>query len=223
MARLAGRQDTDNDRLGDRIANALRDAIVDGEILPGTWLGEEALAKEYRVSRTPVREALMRLMAEGLLTAGPNRGLVVTSVSLEEVAALYVVQEALDGVAARLAAERHNADVEMQLEHNLDAMRHACQAKEVDNVVRINREFHALVRTAAANPYVDRFLTEVEHRFRRFPPDDVQSRALEAVEEHAAIVEAIKRGDGKAAESAAVHHQRKAKEARIRNLLGYVG
>jgi DNA-binding GntR family transcriptional regulator len=165
----------------------------------------------------------MRLMAEGLLTAGPNRGLVVTSVSLEEVAALYVVQEALDGIAARLAAERHNADVEMQLEHNLNAMRHACQAKQVDNVVRINREFHALVRTAAANPYVDRFLTEVERRFRRFPPDDVQSRALEAVEEHAAIVEAIKRGDGKAAESAAAHHQRKAKETRIRNLLGYVG
>src|ERR1700753_2242511 len=90
----------------DAVTNALREAILDGTIAESTWLREEDLARELSVSRTPVREALRRLSDERLTNRVANRGSIVAPMTLDEVLAVYVVRESLEGLAARTVAQR---------------------------------------------------------------------------------------------------------------------
>ena len=83
-----------------RVRRALENAIVDGQYPPGSRLDPEALAQEFECSRTPIREALSRLTADGLAEAHRGRGVVVSQVSLEDVRALFELREALDCRAA---------------------------------------------------------------------------------------------------------------------------
>lgn len=92
--------------LGANIANALRDAIVAGQLLPGQALGQEYLARVFGVSRVPVRESLKQLAAEGLVVVEPHKGAVVARLSLEELDELYGIIWALEEVAVRVAVPR---------------------------------------------------------------------------------------------------------------------
>ena len=90
----------------ERVYASLKHDILQGVLPPGTSLREEELGRSHQVSRTPVREALSRLEIEGLAARRPRAGLVVSTPTLDEIIDLYVVREALEGLAARLAAER---------------------------------------------------------------------------------------------------------------------
>jgi DNA-binding GntR family transcriptional regulator len=92
----------------DRVVHVLREAILDGVLPPLSWLRESELAQELSVSRTPVREALRRLSAEGLVTITANQGATVTPMTIEEILEVYVVRENLEGLAARLAAKHRS-------------------------------------------------------------------------------------------------------------------
>lgn len=205
----------------DRVANGLREAIVNGEIAPGCWLGEEAIAREYGVSRTPVREAFKALLAEGLLTQTGNRGVVVTSLSLDDLAALHAVRSALEGIAARFAAERGDQLVLERLRNNLFAMELAVASNNRSEELGIIHEFHELLRAGAANVYVQRFLTEVARHFRRLRRATYEEpgRGAEVLAQHTRIVEAIASRDSDAAESAAIEHQRQSQEVRKRTMV----
>lgn len=99
-------------RASDRAYRALREEIVDGLLPPGALLGEVEQSRRLGLSRTPLREALARLVADGLAEPAPGRGLVVTSVSLEEARPLFDLRIALETLAARRAAERIAAQPE---------------------------------------------------------------------------------------------------------------
>ena len=106
-------------RASDRAYAALRDDIIEWRLLPGTVLGEVEQSERLGVSRTPLREALGRLTAEGLTTTAGGRGVVVTDVSLEDIDELFELRETLECKAAALAAERGDAAVFLQLQEEL--------------------------------------------------------------------------------------------------------
>jgi DNA-binding GntR family transcriptional regulator len=206
----------------DRVTESLREQILSGTIATGAWLGEVALAREFGVSRTPIREALKRLLAEGLLTQTPSRGLVVASVSIEDLQALYSVREALEGVAARACADRGDSNLVTLLRANVEAMTIAARRGSSDELTHMNHQFHVLLRQGANNVYLDKFLTEIDHRLSQFRQTtyELLGRADEAIGEHLALVDAISRRDPISAEAAALTHQRNAREARVRRLIG---
>lgn len=202
------------------VTGALREAILDGVLAPSTWLREDEVSAAFRVSRTPAREALRRLADEGLATKTANHGTVVAPLSLEDVLALYVVREDLEGLAARLAALRRPEELVARMKGCQDQMRRA--QGDPKKLARINLVFHRLVREASGNPYLERFLTQVEHAVRRLPVTTFaqHGRPAEVLDEHAAIIDAIRDGDGAAAEESARAHMRRARELRLSTLLG---
>src|SRR6476661_1015666 len=109
----------DTMRASDKAYAALRDDIIEWRLAPGTVLAEVEQSERLGVSRTPVREALSRLTAEGLTTAAGGRGVVVTDISLEDIDEMFELRETLEGKAAALAAERGERTVFEQLHADL--------------------------------------------------------------------------------------------------------
>src|SRR6476620_8548504 len=106
-------------RASDKAYRALRDDIIEWRLLPGTVLAEVEQSERLGISRTPLREALSRLTAEGLTTTAGGRGVVVTDISLDDIDELFELRETLEGKAAALAAERGDAAVFLQLQGEL--------------------------------------------------------------------------------------------------------
>jgi len=206
----------------DDVTGAMREAILDGVLSPSTWLRESELATTFKVSRTPIREALKRLADEGLVIKTAHHGAMVASLSLEDVLALYVVREDLEGLAARLAAVRCPEGLVDQLDEINSRLRKAAERGEPGELSKLNLEWHRALRTGAANPYLERFLNQVEHAVRRLPATTLMhpGRADEVLAEHDAVARAVKERNGEAAEEGARAHMRRAREIRLAVLLG---
>ncbi len=213
---------THRGRTTDAVTDALREAILDGVLGPTTWLREDEIAGAFRVSRTPVREALRRLADEGLVVKTANHGTTVAPLSLEDVLALYVVREDLEGVAARLAAVRCPTGLVETLDGIGAEMKEAAAQQDTAGLSRLNLAWHRALRDATGNSYLDRFLGQVEHAVRRLPASTLgyKDRAEEAVAEHDAVVRAIEARDGEAAERSAKAHMRRARQIRLAVMLG---
>ncbi|SDT15834.1 DNA-binding transcriptional regulator, GntR family [Pseudarthrobacter equi] len=196
-------------RASDRAYAALRDDITEWRLLPGTVLGEVEQSERLGVSRTPLREALGRLTAEGLTTAG-GRGVVVTDVSLDDIDELFELRETLECRAAALAAERGDAAVFLQLQKELleapalidgsDPGRHEYYG--------LAGRLDAAIDDAVANAYLIQAMRALRvHlvRVRRLAADDAE-RLTAAAAEHAAIAEAIASRNPRLAEAATTLH-----------------
>jgi DNA-binding GntR family transcriptional regulator len=205
----------------DAVSDALREAILEGLLPPSAWLREDELAAAFDVSRTPVREALRRLSDEGMAVKTVHQGTVVAPLSFEDILALYVVREDLEGLAARLAAVRHPKELFVPLHEIHAEMTVTAEGGDAAELARQNLVFHRLLRKAAGNPYLERFLTQVEHAVRRVPSTfTVPGRPESVLAEHAALLAALDAGDADEAERVARHHMRQAREVRLRFLLG---
>ncbi|MGC5615487.1 GntR family transcriptional regulator [Georgenia sp. Z1491] len=209
-------------RTTEAVTDAMREAILDGVLAPSTWLREDELAQSLGVSRTPVREALRRLSDEGLTVKTAHQGTVVAPMTLEDLLALYVVRENLEGLAARLAAVRGNDVLAATLREINDRIRTAHEAGDVPEVRKVNLEFHRVLRDASSNPYLGRFLQQVEHAVRRLNATTLEApgRVEEVLAEHEGIITAVAAQDAAAAESAAKAHMRRARELRLNAVLG---
>lgn len=195
-------------RASERAYTALREDIIDWRLEPGTVLAEVDLSERLGVSRTPVREALTRLLADGLVAAQGGRGLVVTSVSTRDIAQLFELRQALEQQAARLAAIGRDREVFEQLAtefRSADALLHGSDRAEYYALVA---RFDAAMDAAANNPYVVAALRTVRPqlaRVRRISQDNA-ARLRAAAREHLLIVEAVAAGDGELAASATHVH-----------------
>lgn len=205
----------------DAVTDALREAILTGVLRPQQWLREDQLARALAVSRTPVRDALRRLSDEGLTQHAANRGTVVAPMSLDEILSVYAVRANLEGLAARLAAGLRPAGLLPELLAIHREMSQARQAGATD-LSAINLRFHRAIREATQNSYLERFLNQIENAVRRFGETTFAEpgRPDEVLEEHAAIIEAIGAGDADLAEERATAHMRKAREVRLRQMIG---
>jgi DNA-binding GntR family transcriptional regulator len=181
-------------RASDRAYATLREEILDGELEPGSLLAEVEQSSRLGVSRTPLREALARLGADGLVRAHSGRGVVVSDVSVEHITQLFEVRQALEVQAARLAARRRDESVFIQLQKDFRT------AGELDASDPARDEYYELVARldaaideAVDNPYLVQALANVRThaaRIRRLSHDDPE-RLRRAADEHLTIVDAI--------------------------------
>lgn len=197
----------------ERVYRDLKEMIIAGELEPGSRLVELDLAARFGVSRTPVREALKRLAAGHLVVGDPPRGLVVRTPEAAEVEEVYLVREVLDGLAARLAAQRITPDEVHRLRDILDRMRRAIQQNRTDVVVNANIAFHDVIYRIAGNQTLSRLGQDLSNFVRRFSAEAFSSRArVEAVlREHETLLEAVASRDPEAAERASGAHLRTAR------------
>ncbi|MGX7680819.1 GntR family transcriptional regulator [Jatrophihabitans sp. DSM 45814] len=204
----------------DVVTDALREAILEGALPESTWLREDELAKDLGVSRTPVRDALRRLSDEHLAVRTAHRGTIVAPMRLDDVLAVYTVREVLEGLAARMTANRPRAGTTDELLRVHGQMADAFESGNLDVLPKLNLEFHAILREGSDNDYLQRFLLQIEHAVRRFQSSTFEftARATEALAEHRAILDAIIASDGDLAAQRAQEHISRAREARIRRL-----
>ena len=186
----------------------LAEEIISGRLLPGTRLEEQAIADRFETSRTPVREALRRLEATGLIEIRPRRGVVVSNVTRERLAQMFEAMAELEGACARLAAERMT-DVERDSFSNLHAKGEAlAEDGEPDAYEKHNRKFHAAIYAGSANEVLEESTQAVRARLAPFRSAQFQipGRIARSNAEHSEVVEAILARDGNRAYDAMRRH-----------------
>lgn len=214
----------------DEVYARLKAAILSGDLAPGLPLAQEQLADRLGVSRQPVSHALRLLHSEGLVTERGRRGLMVAPVEPDRLRGLYQVRAALDGLAARLAAERAAAGAAADLTHCLAEGRRALGQGSLPKgslakgslaeLIDADAAFHQAVYDLSGNPAIAETAEAAWPHFRRSMGvvlSDASYRER-AWREHAAIAEAIRRGAAAAAESLAREHAEAAGLATWRRL-----
>jgi DNA-binding GntR family transcriptional regulator len=217
---IAAKAPSDRTSRAQHVYDALRSMIQEGRYGSGDRIREEEVARTLGVSRTPVREALSRLQARGLLEMAQG-GLVVAVLKRAQVLELYAMREILEGSAARFAAQ-HASPSEIGTLHRL-AEHFERSLGDPRKLALINREFHEAIHEAAHNRYLMRTLYELNDALALLPGTTfmVEGRPRIAVEEHARIIQAVEQRDADAAERAARHHMHKAQEARLELMLQF--
>jgi len=196
------------------VAEVIRDGILEGRLRPGDRLKEDMIAKELEVSRTPVREAIAMLQAEGLLDAQQHRGAQVRSYTPGELEEIYDLRSILEGYAARRAATRITARELARLAASVERME-KLEPKDLEHLVQQNGIFHDTILQAADS---QRLLTMVSQT--RALPLIYQSYAWYtaaqlslSLEYHRRVLSALERRDAEQAEYDMRHHLFNAKEA----------
>jgi len=190
------------------VADALRDAIVDGEFAPNQRLVEADLSERFGASRGSIRTALLELGAEGLVERVANRGARVRAVSLAEAIEITEVRMALEGLCAAKAATRLTGDDRDRLRGIGTAMQEAVRSGDLLGYSELNRQLHALIRTlggqSTAQAILERLRGQnVRHQFRlALHP----GRAAVSLPQHLEIIEALCAGEAEAAEAAVRRH-----------------
>ena len=190
-------QRLENMTLWQRVYDFLREEILAERLQPGAELQEVALSEELGVSRGPIREAIGRLAAEGLVTVRPRRGAVVRSLSKDEFLELYQVREALEMMAVRLAVPKLAAEDIAELEQLITAMNGHAERDEVADFFEANMAFHARLFEASGNARLQELYGQLVGQMGRYRMRSLTLRGnlQRSVAEHGAILRAAKRGD----------------------------
>ncbi|MGN5477207.1 GntR family transcriptional regulator [Cupriavidus basilensis] len=188
------------------VTDKLREGILNGKYAPGERLVENKLSAELGVSRIPVREALRALASEGLVLIEPRRGASVASLSPVIAREMVEVRATLEGLNAKLAAQRRDpaliAELEAVLRHGMDA---AAQGR-ADELLSLNSRFHEVLGTIAANSVLQEMMRSLRERTAvLFGPANVVRRAKNW-DEHAQILQAVIAGDADLAALLAARH-----------------
>ena len=214
--------------LVDRLAGEIQSKVLSGAVPVGSRLRQEALAEEFGVSRTPVREALRQLQASGLVELLPNRGAIVRGPSAREIREAYEIRAELEGLAAELAAERisdrdlHRLQEAQRLFQDAVETLIARRAKQPapwrdeSLWVQANDLFHQAILDASGNVRLADTIADLHRSFPRnltWGPLSQSSRLLEEnVKQHEAVLSAIERRDPAEARRSMVEHVRSAGE-----------
>lgn len=194
----------------------IRDFIVEGHLEPGSRIPERELCEKLNVSRTPLREALKVLAAEGLIELLPNRGARVRQFSEADIRNLFELIAGLDFIAGRAACERISDAAIAAIERmHLDMYAHYLR-HEVADYFRLNQMIHQAIVDAAANPFLSSSYASANAIVRRlrYSANLVRrDRLSDAMREHEAIVDALRRRDGEQMSQLMYDHMRKKCEA----------
>lgn len=183
------------------VIRALEDDILSGALRPGDRLDEQALARRFEVSRTPVREALRHLASSGLVDIRKNQGATVRRLTTAELIEMFQVMAELEGLCARLCARRMTLEECAEMRRCNDECAAFAQAGEHERFFVMNNLFHETIYRASRNAFLHEESRKLRNRvnvYRRhitFQPRRMQRSVIE----HAAIVDAIEAGDEEAA------------------------
>jgi DNA-binding GntR family transcriptional regulator len=193
-----------------QVEDRLRAAIASGMFAPGQRLVERELCEQIGVGRTSVREALRQLEAEGLVTVYPHRGPVVTTLSAEDAQQLYSVRGLLEGFAGKLFAERRTPEELERLDAAYARLADAVKAglHDTKTLVAIKNLFYEVLLDGSGNPYLKQMLTIIHNRVNLLRATSLAQpgRPEKSLAELRLICEAVRAGDGPAAERACLAH-----------------
>jgi len=180
------------------LASQLRDMLMRGELKAGDKISEQALCTRFGVSRTPLREALKVLANEGLLILSPNRGASVARVSPEEVDELFPIMGAMEALAGEAACAQATDEDIATVQAMHDEMIEAYRAGDAAHYLRLNRRIHEVFFEIAGNTALTQFYQTLMVRIHavRFIAQKSDARWREAVEDHEAMMAALKARDG---------------------------
>jgi DNA-binding GntR family transcriptional regulator len=195
-----------------RAYQQIREMILEGAIPAGSTLVEARLVRLLGMSRTPVREALHRLEAEGLLVALPRGGFSVVALSEDDLRNFYLIRACLEGLAAATAATRLTRVDLARLEDLYETMQVAVEAGRDEELAQLNREFHRTVAIASGNAPLREILDNVKGVFERFRVDAVANpnRRPQAHLEHGQLIDALRDRDADKARRLAEDHVHRA-------------
>ncbi len=189
------------------LVQILEDDILSGRLHPGTRLDEQALAKRFEVSRTPVREALRHLASSGLVDIKRNQGATVMELTTRKVVEMFQVLAELEGLAARLCARRMTrADIEaLRIENDI-----CCKKADQDDqtgFIQANNAFHDVILRCAQNQYLYEEALKLGKRlnpYRRYVTHPRRMR--DSCDDHGRLLQAIESGDGELADKMMREH-----------------
>jgi DNA-binding GntR family transcriptional regulator len=213
---------SDLGRIQTMVADGIRTRIISGELELGVSLSEAALATEFGVSRTPVREALKQLQTEGLVRIRPRVGTFVTIPSRAEIVELFEMKQLLEGAAARILALRGEVPQLARLRANIERSDAALAADDVTAYVGLVGEFHQLIVEGAGNSKLQAHYTILINQLalpRLVSASlSVPGRFAKSEDEHRLLLDIIETGDGATAEQFMRHHVRASQEALLESL-----
>jgi DNA-binding GntR family transcriptional regulator len=194
--------------LSQKVYRVLKTEIVKGFLEPGTKLLENKLAEEMHVSRTPIREAIQKLAAEGFIKIAPNQTLIVTEVSLEDVKEVLQIRGVLEGLAARIAAKKITRQEIDELEEIVTQMGLYVTKKDLTSYCQVDDEFHNLILNVCGNKWIIQIrdnLSNFIYRFR-IKSLSVPGRLKCSFEEHRKIMESLKKHNSEEADKLSQIH-----------------
>jgi len=200
--------------LKQEIYDALHRQIIAGKYKPGDWLRQDDIATQMGVSMTPVREALDLLVSAGLAERVPYRGVRVREMSEKDIADAYGMRLILEALTAREAALHITPEQISRLKKILDEMKRQVQLNEMTQERQLSREFHSLIAEASGNTLLVNLYAIVANTFPDWllyeavfrNPELLASSVDQTCEEHAAIVDALVKGDAKKAAQKSIEH-----------------
>lgn len=194
--------------LTEQVTVLIRDSILNGELKDGDRIIETEIASKMGISRSPIREALRQLASDGLVTLVPRHGAIVTALSPEDIDEVYLIRTKLEGLAARLAAEKI-ADREIQMLRNLVSdMKSAMASDRIDQAGKLNEEFHTAITAIAGKPRLAKLIGSLKDStaFLRNRTLAVRGRVSTAFQEHERIFDALAKHNADDAEKYMVEH-----------------
>jgi DNA-binding GntR family transcriptional regulator len=201
------------------VAERLRQRIFAHQLAPGARIDEQALATDYGISRTPLREALKVLAAEGLVTLRPRRGCFVTEISEQDLDDIFPLMAMLEGRCALEATTRAQPDDLARLDALHAELQRFAETKEIEHFFEVNQAFHYQIQEMSGNRrlrQVIQDLRKVLKLTRRFSLS-IDGRVQQSLAEHAIILAAIKAGDAAGAQVAMHDHILSGRQALARS------
>ena len=201
--------------LYEEVAERLRTRIFAHELPPGSWIDELALASEFGISRTPLREALKVLASEGLVTMKVRRGCYVTEVSERDLDEIFTVLALLEGQAAREAAARATPEQLQQLRVLHERLEHGADKGDIEGYFDANQAFHLKILEIADNQWLINVIADLRKvlKLNRHNSLFKAGRLQESLSEHRAILAALEARDAPVSEAAMREHLRHGRTA----------
>lgn len=194
--------------LTDEIVDILRNRILQGEYIIGEKIIENQIATEFKVSRTPIRDAFKQLETEGLIDYIPNRGSFAKGFTKQDMEDIYAVRKALEQLAVEWAIERIEEKEIEQLQQQIELMEFYTKRKECENVMEINVAFHEIIYHATRSRFLAHILKSYQQyveQARRATISDEENLEVVAIE-HKEILKAIKAKDVESAKDKIARH-----------------
>jgi len=205
----------------DVVYEFIRKEIVENRLKPGQFLVERKLCEWLNSSRTPIREALKELSERGLVTTATGRGASVAAIKFEDIAEIYDIRAALEGLAAELCTQNISPNQIQKMERKHDNFEKAAKAKNFDTALEVDIEFHMFILEIAANTRLTNLLRNMYDQVKRITNlikgDEIRTKV--AIEQHKNVLAAIKDGKRGQARRLMEYHVRDSKEHHLQNCL----
>ena len=204
---------TSDASLRNKVFKYIKSQIINGVYTPGETLLELKLADELGVSRTPIREAIRLLEVEGLVETTAKKGAMVLGISQKDVEDIYAIRELVEGLAARLAAERLSPLELRELQKTFDLMEFFAQKGDVEELAELDNRFHQLIYEASGSKILNLTLTNLHQyiQLARLESLKKKNRLPHTIAEHHAILQAFINKNPEAAEKALTEHVKQAR------------